>query len=362
MKYLFEYIPPVRSDVLGFYDVILRSKAYGLINDSWPYHFGNEYGGLHSGRGYNSCVSDLREKDVVSGAEDTLMRCARDIAVSKPEHILVGEGPAASMIGTDLEDICKKIVAATGINAAPVAVNGQKSYDSGVSEALKALVDLEAGPGEKRAGCINILGGSQFDIGLENMQAIRKWCTDEGFTVLNAEPDNSFFTSSQADINLVITRSGLAAAQLLRERFGTPYAAGLPFGDSASKSLRDCLSSGKMGSTAAAGGSKRALIFAEPFIGSAIRDALCGEYGFGHVTVAGFQSMGSDTELRREKDVFELFEVEGFDCIIGDPAFKGCWNGKGKWIDFPYKAFYVPTADMPVLVGRGLNNWLERSL
>lgn len=28
MKYLFEYIPPVRSDVLGFYDVILRSKAY----------------------------------------------------------------------------------------------------------------------------------------------------------------------------------------------------------------------------------------------------------------------------------------------------------------------------------------------
>ena len=108
MKYLFEYIPPVRSDVLGFYDVILRSKAYGLVNDSWPYHFGAEFGGLHSGRSYNSCVSDLRENDVISGAEETLLRCARDIAVSRPEYILVGEGPAASMIGTDLEDICKK--------------------------------------------------------------------------------------------------------------------------------------------------------------------------------------------------------------------------------------------------------------
>lgn len=361
MKYLFEYIPPVRSDVLGFYDVILRSKAYGLVNDSWPYHFGAEFGGLHSGRGYNSCVSDLREKDVVSGAEDTLMRCARDIAVSRPEHILVGEGPAASMIGTDLEDICKKISSETGIKAVPVNVNGQKSYDFGVSETLKALAGLEAADGEKQPGCINILGGSQFDIGLDNMQAIRNRCADAGFTVLNAEPDNCFRDAAKAELNLVITQSGLAAAKLLNERFGTPYVAGLPFGGAVSRSLLERITTGKDSSISPTG-DKSALIFAEPFIGSAIRDTLYIEYGFGHAALAGFQSMGSGTELRREKDIFELFESESYDYIIGDPAFKACWNGKGKWIDFPYKAFYVPTAAMPVLVGSELNKWLERSL
>ena len=361
MKYLFEYIPPVRSDVLGFYDVILRSKAYGLVNDSWPYHFGAEFGGLHSGRGYNSCVSDLREKDVVSGAEDTLMRCARDIAVSRPEHILVGEGPAASMIGTDLEDICKKISSETGIKAVPVNVNGQKSYDVGVSETLKTLAGLEAAGGKKQPGCINVLGGSQFDIGLDNMQAIRKWCSDAGFTVLNAEPDNSFRDAAKADVNLVITQSGLAAAKLLNERFGTPYIAGLPFGGTVSELLLERITSGQDRSISLSG-AKSALIFAEPFIGSAIKDTLCAEYGFGLVALAGFQSMGSGTQLRREKDVFELFENESYDCIIGDPAFKACWDGKGKWIDFPYKAFYVPTAAMPVLVGSELNKWLERNL
>lgn len=361
MKYLFEYIPPVRSDVLGFYDVILRSKAYGLVNDSWPYHFGAEFGGLHSGRGYNSCVSDLREKDVVSGAEDTLMRCARDIAVSRPEHILVAEGPAASMIGTDLYDICKKISAETGIKAVPVNVNGQRSYDTGVSETLKTLAELEAAQCEKQSGCINLLGGSQFDIASENMQAIRKWCADAGFTVLNAEPDNSFHNAAKAEVNLVITQSGLAAAKLLNERFGTPYIAGLPFGSAVSESMLERLTAG-VDHSPASGGGMSALIFAEPFIGSALRDTLRAEYGFKRVTVAGFQTMGLDTELRRESDVFDIFKSEGFDYIIGDPAFKACWDGKGEWIDFPYKAFYVPTASMPVLVGSKLNGWLERSL
>ena len=361
MKYLFEYIPPVRSDVLGFYDVILRSKAYGLVNDSWPYHFGAEFGGLHSGRSYNSCVSDLRENDVISGAEETLLRCARDIAVSRPEYSLVGEGPAASMIGTDLEDICKKIGSETSIKAVPVNVNGQKSYDVGVSETLKTFARLEAVQGEKQPGCINILGGSQFDIGIENIQAIRNWCADAGFTVLNKDPDNCFRDAAKAELNLVITQSGLAAARLLNERFGTPYFAGLPFGSAVSKILLDRITTCKDRSISPTDG-KSALIFAEPFIGSAIRDTLCIEYGFGHAALAGFQSMGSSTELRREKDVFELFESRSYDYIIGDPAFKACWNGKGKWIDLPYKAFYVPTAAMPGLVGSRLNKWLERSL
>lgn len=362
MKYLFEYIPPLRSDVLGFYDVILRSKAYGLVNDSWPYHFGEEYGGLHSGRGYNSCVSDLREKDVVSGAEDTLMRCARDIAISRPEHILVGEGPAASMIGTDLDDICNKISSETGIKAVPVNINGQKSYDAGVSETLRAIVGIEAVPGEKRPGCINLIGGSLFDVGSENIQAIRKWCADMGFTILNSEPENCFKNAAQAEVNLVITRSGRAAAELLKDRFGTPYVEGIPFGKAESASILKSLKTGGKCDHIAAGSGKSALIFGEPFIGAAIKNTLIREYGFGSVSIAGFNATDDDTELRREKDVFGLFESKSCDYIFGDPVFKVCWNGEGKWIDLPYKAFYVPTGPMPVLIGASLNEWLERSL
>lgn len=365
MKYLFEYIPPVRSDILGMLDAASRTNAYALINDSADYHFGSEYGGKEAAWDMSFTVSKLRDNDVASGADEPVLRRAERIAEERPEFFLIGEGPAASMTGVDTEDLCAKIEAATGINTAYVAVNGHHAYDTGVSKTLEALVKHDATACEKRHGTMCILGGSLFDLGNGNMSAIRSWCEAQGYEILNKSPENNFARAGEAEINLVITLSGLPAAQELERRFGTPYVTGLPFGSIGAERLRGALRGAAHDDIIPTPDGKRALIFAEPYIGCAIRDTLRAEYGFGEVTLAAFQNMAcakttpQDKKLRREKDVFALLSEHEYDYIIGDALFRACWDGRGTWIELPYKAFYLPSAEMPVMVGTALNEWLD---
>ena len=67
------------------------------------------------------------------------------------------------------------------------------------------------------------------------MDSIRAWLTKAGFALIScmamgSTPDD-IRRASAAHVNLVVSSCGIATAELLRKRFGTPWVAGVPVGE-----------------------------------------------------------------------------------------------------------------------------------
>ena len=82
---------------------------------------------------------------------------------------------------------------------------------------------------------MNILGATPLDLPAKGcISAIWAWAGRFGFekgASLSLETSLEEITrAGEASVNLVVSYGGLAAARLLRKRFGTPYVVGIPFG------------------------------------------------------------------------------------------------------------------------------------
>ncbi len=89
---------------------------------------------------------------------------------------------------------------------------------------------------------VNILGATPLDFSLNgSVDSIQKWIFAHGMQMgtclsMGCTLDN-IREMGNVDVNLVISAGGLAAAEVLRERFGTPYVVGVPFGEKFSEYL-----------------------------------------------------------------------------------------------------------------------------
>ena len=82
---------------------------------------------------------------------------------------------------------------------------------------------------------VNIIGLTPLDFSVNGQDSsIASWLESEGFEVVSRWAMGSTLEeiamAGEADVNLVVSASGLAAAKVLFERFGMPYAVGLPIG------------------------------------------------------------------------------------------------------------------------------------
>ncbi|MCD8232390.1 MAG: oxidoreductase [Clostridiales bacterium] len=91
---------------------------------------------------------------------------------------------------------------------------------------------------------VNILGATPLDFSLNgSVDSIQKWISNQKMRMgsclsIGCTLDN-IREMGNADVNLVISAGGLAAAEILRERFGTPYVVGVPFGEKFSEYLAE---------------------------------------------------------------------------------------------------------------------------
>lgn len=364
MKNLWEYLPPMRADSFGFREAVIKTGGYGLIDDSSAYHGGAEAGGRRAARGLCFAASELRSEDAVSGSAELLLSEAKDICQNeRPDFLLIASGPAASMVGTDLQDTAQRIEETCKVKTLVVDVNGHRSYDYGISRTLEAIAKATAKPAAPRANAIGIIGGSALDIGEENLRGIERWCENNGLEPISTE--KGFARIGEASLNLVVTRSGLEAAKWLKTEYGTDYVAGVPFGGAWSELLLRRIRTGEEPEIRAEG-EKTALIIGEQLMGNALRNTLQREYGYGSVDVCSFFEMEKslmqpgDKKLRYEDELIALFKDRKYHTVIADPLYRVCSEGKEKWVSLPCKAFLIPTAKMPLLVGREANAWLDR--
>jgi nitrogenase molybdenum-iron protein alpha/beta subunit len=128
------------------------------------------------------------------------------------------------------------------------------AYTSGAGEAFACLVDLmeNVEPGSRkieRVGGesssddiikVNLLGATPLDYSLNgSVQAIQELLEDNGFSVRSTwamgDTLENILSSGDADVNLIISATGFAAAERMRERFGIPYVIGCPVGRAAAE-------------------------------------------------------------------------------------------------------------------------------
>lgn len=383
MKNLWTVMPPLLSDNFGFIEVVKGSDGCGIIDDSGNYrlggghggrggpkgqhpredghHGGHRRGGKHGGGGSDTrtAVSGANDQDVTVGTREKLLEAFRDAnARFNPRFSLFSAGPCGAMIGTDLSEIAETVSREYDIPAAAVELTGQKTYDVGISRTTEAMAKLLAEDHDAVPGSVNILGATSLDWAAADVGNVKAWAERQGYQVL-AQP-GGVVTSQQlrqmgkAQVNLVVTVSGLAAAKYLQNRFGTPYVAAAPFGMEYSNVRSPETEPADV------------LIIGEQFAANAIRNTLERKGMTKAADVATFFQLEKacartgDKRIRGEDSARELLNCGKYRTIIADPLLRPLLQRDCKWIDLPHKALNTYCeVTMHSLLGSNLDNWLE---
>lgn len=376
MNNLYKYLTPFLADTFGFQEVLDVTDGMGILDDCSPYKgqvsrtdTAEPYGGLRM------VSSWIRMEDVISGTKAKLLETFRNSCKDfDPAFVLIGTGPVASMIGTDLEDVADSITRESGIPAAAVELNGHKYYDQGISETLLALAKLLVQPAEEKIpGGINLIGGNAIDWTARNVRDVRTWAEENGFHVVSQwggrETADNLRQAAKAEINLVTAASGLAVAKWMEQEFDIPYVAAAPFGRSLADRVASAVKSGTQPELPQSEEPASVLIVGEQLTSNAIRATLALDYDIRGVDVATFftfnKALAQPNDKRvKGEDAMKKLMGGGYDLIIADPDLRVLAPENCHWIDLPHGAIcFENTGDpVPLLTGENLNRWLDRVL
>ena len=119
--------------------------------------------------------------------------------------------------------------------------------------ALEAVAERLTLPAEEKVrGGVNLLGLTPLDFPLDAPEKIRALLEENGMKVLSSWAMGSSLDeirdrSAKAEVNLILSYSGLAAAEKLKEKYGTPYVIGVPMGEFSQAVIRALMESAEDG-------------------------------------------------------------------------------------------------------------------
>lgn len=260
MKQTYEILPVYTSDVSGVCSALFELGGLVVMHD--PSGCNSTYNTHDETRWYENdsliFISGLTERDAIMGNDEKFFCDVLDAAKAfDPAFIAVTNSPVPFLTGTDFPAITKRLEAETGTPSFYVPANGMHDYTAGASRAFEKIADRlvlpqtlrdhaaeqsKDAPGKtaKRpylaAGVsprINIIGLTPLDYGAAGCAgSIKMTMEKSGFDVISVwamdESLDNIKNSGAADINLVVSSTGIKAAEKLRRRFGTPWVAGTP--------------------------------------------------------------------------------------------------------------------------------------
>ncbi len=182
-------------------------------------------------------ISGLTEMEAIMGDDEKIINdMVSAIEKLHPAFAVIAGTPIPMLTGCDLEAVAAEVERRTGIPCFGFMTNAMRSYLCGASEALAAFADRMTKENmSKRKGSINILGATPLDFSLSGtVESIRKILEDNGWNVTGCWAMGSSFkeleNAGEAEVNLVISSVGMKLANVLKEKFGTPYVVGTPIG------------------------------------------------------------------------------------------------------------------------------------
>ena len=236
MRQAYRIIPIYTADVSGVCSALYELGGMTVMHD--PSGCNSTYNTHDEIRWYDQdsliFISGLTDIDAIMGNDEKFLRDIEDVAEElKPKFIALASSPIPFMNGTDFPGLARALTAETWIPAFSVPTSGMHDYVYGAGLALSEIARHFTGAAEKRKRKLNLLGVTPLDFGPQPMvDAMKKRLEERGWEILSTwamgDTLEELGRAGEAEVNLVVSSVGIPAANVLREKFGTPFLVGTP--------------------------------------------------------------------------------------------------------------------------------------
>ena len=236
MRQAYRIIPIYTADVSGVCSALYELGGMTVMHD--PSGCNSTYNTHDEIRWYDQdsliFISGLTDIDAIMGNDEKFLRDIEDVAEElKPKFIALASSPIPFMNGTDFPGLARALTAETGIPAFSVPTSGMHDYVYGAGLALSEIARHFTGAAEKRKRKLNLLGVTPLDFGPQPMvDAMKRRLEERGWEILSTwamgDTLEELGRTGEAEVNLVVSSVGIPAANVLREKFGTPFLVGTP--------------------------------------------------------------------------------------------------------------------------------------
>lgn len=408
MKQTAGFISTYSADVFGVCSALFELGGMTVMHDASGCN--STYNTHDEPRWYDMdslvFISALTEMEAVMGDDGRLVREIVDAAKElNPKFIAVAGTPIPMMTGTDFAAVARLVEEQTGILSFGFATNGMRPYSSGVGMAFEALARrITDRTAVKTQGfSANIIGLTPLDFSYEPGDALsfaavpcsapysagrcgeahlngsagslKKQLSAHGFELIGSWAMGGTLDeirqAGRARVNLVVSEGGLPAARALRELYGTPYVAGLPYGGRVSEKLfADLAAAAQTGECTVSyegrdwpGIPDIAVIGESVSAGSLVR-AIEQETGRAARAIC---PLGPDPELLPPGGVRVSDEddirgcLSAFRAVIADPLYRPVCPPSCRLIELPHEAFSgrIYRNRIPDLIS-GFDGWFEQ--
>ena len=236
MRQAYRIIPIYTADVSGVCSALYELGGMTVMHD--PSGCNSTYNTHDEIRWYDQdsliFISGLTDIDAIMGNDEKFLRDIEDVAEElKPKFIALASSPIPFMNGTDFPGLARALTAETGIPAFSVSTSGMHDYVYGAGLALSEIARHFTGAAEKRKRKLNLLGATPLDLGPQSVvDAMKKRLKNYGWEILSTwamgDTLEALSRAGEAAVNLVVSSVGIPAANVLKEKFGTPFLVGTP--------------------------------------------------------------------------------------------------------------------------------------
>ena len=298
-------------------------------------------------------ISALTEMEAILGDDEKLIGDIVSAAGQlHPRFIALAGTPIPAMTGFDYQGAARLIRERTGIPTFGFATTGMERYIHGAGMAFAALARelVEPAPRSMERS-VNILGLTPLDFSVNGTdRAIAAILEEQGWHIqsrwaMGSTPEE-ISGAAAAHVNLVVSEAGLAAAKILRQRFGTPYVVGVPYGGQWSRRLAAELTiaaeTGENRLPRMGRGHGDILLIGEAVTTLSLACAIEGSTGRATRVLC---PTGSDRSLLRERDLLcrEETELEALlrnaKTVIADPLYRPICPETVKFVELPAESF-----------------------
>ena len=336
-------------------------------------------------------ISGLSEMEAIMGDDqkfiDDIVYTAKELS---PNFIAMAGTPIPTMIGTDFKAIANIIEKETNIPTFGFDTTGMHSYVSGAYKAFEALakrflkrndkesrgeqkesVDKESREVKNTIIKVNILGATPLDFSInKSVEAMVDLLKENNFEVISTWAMGSSLeyikNAGDADVNLVVSYSGMGAAKYMYENLNIPYVIGTPFGKEFANKVIEDLKEVKSTKGNKISYDNRKIdkdaeitIVGESIMSESLAYAISKEK---NKTVNVISSLETDEKLLLEGDKIAIFEDDIEKClknsktIIADPLFRPICPLDSNFISLPHEAFSgrIYRDEIPNIINKSL--------
>ena len=273
----------------------------------------------------------LRDMDAILGRDDKLVeKLVKVTSQVRAEFTAIVGTPVPAVIATDFHALERMSERKTKLPCIAIPTDGTKLCDVGEQAAYMKLFERFAEDGhEVRKGLTGVLGATPLETGCTRAEQIVGGLEGEYVCFGMDSGLDAIRRAGECERLLVISPSGLKAAEYLHKRFGTPYEFGYP-----------CLPENVVVQVRGLK-KKRVLIINQQIAANALRGQIRG-CDVDCATWFMFDdnnSMYTDFRITDEDVLNEKIAENDYDVIVADRDLKRAIKGfDGEFIDFPHYA------------------------